>query len=107
MACLITAETGVDFNLAFIPTSFHFGKHKGEFDPVVMTALFDTGYEQARAGTAWTKEPPALPLLKRGAKADDRSRSTLSAREPREPSAEWTSNSQVKEKLMRENTMKQ
>ena len=107
MAYLVAQETGMDFNLAFIPTSFHFGKHKGEFDPVVMTALFDTGFEQARAGTAWKKEPPALPLLKRGATPDNRSRSTPSAREPREPSGESTSNSQVKEKLMRENTMKQ
>ena len=63
-AYLVAVETGVDFNLAYIPADFHHEKPKGkEFDPAFMTALFNTGYEQARAGTAWKKEPPAMQLI--------------------------------------------
>jgi Patatin-like phospholipase len=66
-AYLVSVETGVDFNLAYIPSSFHRELPKGEaFDPAFMTALFNTGYDQARSGTAWKKEPPALQLIKPG-----------------------------------------
>jgi hypothetical protein len=63
MAYLVAVEGGIDFNFASIPVSFHYENRQGEFDPGFMTALFQTGYEQARSGTAWAKQPPALQLM--------------------------------------------
>ena len=48
------------------PGLAHGSNPKGKFDPKFMTALFQTGEKQARSGTAWSKEPPALSLLKPG-----------------------------------------
>ena len=50
---------GVDFNLAFIPSSFK-EPHKEEFDNAYMRALYDRGYEMALKGFPWLKMPPGF-----------------------------------------------
>ena len=50
---------GVDFNLAYIPESFHF-PHQEEFDTDYMRALFETGYDLAKNGYPWEKTPPGF-----------------------------------------------
>ena len=50
---------GVDFNLAFIGSDFTV-EHKEPFDRAYMRALFDYGYQRARAGYPWSKAPPIL-----------------------------------------------
>jgi predicted acylesterase/phospholipase RssA len=50
---------GVDFNLAFIPSSFQ-EPHKEEFDNAYMRALYDRGYEMASKGFPWLKMPPGF-----------------------------------------------
>jgi patatin-like phospholipase len=61
----LAAQAGkVDFNLAAIPEDFDVPR-QGEFDPAFMRALFDRGYEQARAGFPWAKAPPGLGLMDR------------------------------------------
>jgi predicted patatin/cPLA2 family phospholipase len=48
---------GLDFNLAYIPDDFEL-KPKDVFDPTYMTQLFELGYELAKGGYPWKKEPP-------------------------------------------------
>lgn len=48
---------GVDFNLAFVPSSFD-EKPQELFDPAYMKKLFRLGYEKALSETPWCKEPP-------------------------------------------------
>jgi hypothetical protein len=55
----ISQRDGVDYNLAYIGADFTLEK-KGEFEQPYMQALYQYGYEQARAGTEWHKLPPAL-----------------------------------------------
>lgn len=62
-AYLVAAETGLDFHLAYVPGSFEFPNRKGEFDPAYMKALFDVGFDAAKSGTVWFKQPPAVHLL--------------------------------------------
>ncbi len=50
---------GVDYNLAFIPSSFN-APHKEEFDNVYMRELYDVGYDLALKGFPWLKTPPAF-----------------------------------------------
>jgi len=50
---------GVDFNLAFIPSSFN-APHKEEFDNEYMRALYDVGYDLAVKGYPWLKTPPGF-----------------------------------------------
>jgi hypothetical protein len=56
---------GVDFNLAYIDADFAV-PHIGNFDRQYMRALFDYGYEQARAGYLWRKGHPALLAARTG-----------------------------------------
>ncbi len=56
---LVAAPRGTEFNLAFIPDDYE-GKAKEAFDPVEMTRLFNTAYEQAKAGYSWQKRPPGI-----------------------------------------------
>jgi hypothetical protein len=49
----------VDYNLAFIGPDFTV-EHKEQFDRAYMRALFDYGYQRARAGYPWSKAPPIL-----------------------------------------------
>jgi hypothetical protein len=55
----ISLRDGVDYNLAYIGTDFTVEK-KGEFEQAYMQALFQYGYDQARAGREWHKQPPAF-----------------------------------------------
>ena len=54
-----TARDGVDFNLAYIDSSFT-TPHTENFDQQYMRALFDYAYEIARRGYPWKKAHPAL-----------------------------------------------
>lgn len=56
----------VDFNLAYIPSSFNF-PHREEFDTQYMQQLYATGRSMAASGFPWQKYPPgyeadSLPL---------------------------------------------
>jgi hypothetical protein len=53
---------GVDYNLAYIGADFTV-EHKVQFDQAYMRALFDYGYQRARAGYPWAKAPPVLQSL--------------------------------------------
>ncbi len=55
----ITQRDKVDYNLAFIGRDFE-TPHKEEFDQVFMKALYQYGYDRARAGYRWHKQPPML-----------------------------------------------
>jgi hypothetical protein len=55
----ISQRDGVDYNLAYIGTDFTLEK-KGEFEQDYMQALFQYGYDQAKAGREWHKLPPAF-----------------------------------------------
>jgi Patatin-like phospholipase len=50
---------GVDFNLTYIPTSFHV-PHREEFDNDYMVKLYQLGYDLAAKGMQWAKAPPGL-----------------------------------------------
>ena len=50
---------GVDFNLAYIGSDFTV-EHNVQFDQAYMRALFDYGFQRARAGYPWSKAPPIL-----------------------------------------------
>jgi hypothetical protein len=50
---------GVDFNLAFIPSSFN-APHREEFDNEYMRKLYAVGYEAASKGFPWLKTPPGF-----------------------------------------------
>lgn len=54
-----TQRDGVDYNLAYIPTSFY-APHPEPFDPSYMRKLFDTGYRLAAKGYPWDQAPPGL-----------------------------------------------
>jgi hypothetical protein len=55
----ISQRDGVEYNLAYIGADFTLEK-KGEFEQAYMQALFQYGYEQAKAGREWHKLPPTL-----------------------------------------------
>jgi hypothetical protein len=50
---------GVDFNLAYIPSSFQ-APHTEQFDTAYMQALFKVGRDEAAAGYPWQKVPPGF-----------------------------------------------
>jgi hypothetical protein len=52
---------GVDYNLAFIPSSFN-APHKEEFDNAYMRELYDVGYGMALKGFPWLKAPPGFGI---------------------------------------------
>jgi predicted acylesterase/phospholipase RssA len=54
-----TQRDGVDFNLAFIPSSFNVA-HKEEFDNDYMRALYGAGYDLAAKNYPWLKFPPGF-----------------------------------------------
>jgi predicted acylesterase/phospholipase RssA len=60
VAYALAKRSGVEFNVATIPTSFHVPS-KGAFDPVYMTALFKTGDEQGRSANPFSSVPPPYP----------------------------------------------
>jgi Patatin-like phospholipase len=56
----LTAQLdGLDYNLAYIPSSFNVPK-KEDFDTAYMRQLFDVGYSMAAKGYPWQKAPPGL-----------------------------------------------
>lgn len=54
-----TQRDGVDYNLAYIGSDFN-APHETDFDQTYMRALFDYGYQLARAGYEWKKVPPGV-----------------------------------------------
>ena len=46
----VSQRDGVDYNLAYIGADFVAPEKKGEFDQAYMRALYDYGYQQAKAG---------------------------------------------------------
>jgi len=56
---LQSQKDGLQFRLASIPDDFDVEPNE-MFDPVYMKALFDRGYEMAKAGYPWLQEPPGL-----------------------------------------------
>ena len=56
----VSQRDGVDYNLAYIGSDFVAPEKKGEFDQAYMRALYDYGYQQAKAGREWHKAPPGL-----------------------------------------------
>jgi predicted acylesterase/phospholipase RssA len=56
----------VDYNLAFIPSSFTVKRTKGQFDQAYMNALFNYARNMAKAGYPWEKWPPGYIAPVRG-----------------------------------------
>ena len=50
---------GLDYHLAFIPDEFNLEPQE-PFDPVYMGKLFELGYEMAKQGYPWKKEPSGM-----------------------------------------------
>jgi hypothetical protein len=58
----ICQEDGVDYNLAYIDSDFAVPSPDALFDKVYMNALYDYGYNLAKSGYPWKKQPPYLSL---------------------------------------------
>jgi predicted acylesterase/phospholipase RssA len=56
---LTAQQDGLDYNLAYIPSSFNVPK-KEDFDTAYMRQLFDLGYSMAAKGYPWQKTPPGF-----------------------------------------------
>jgi Patatin-like phospholipase len=54
---LTAQRDGVDFNLAYIGSDFHY-PHRENFDPDYMKHLFDYAYQRSAKGYTWHKAPP-------------------------------------------------
>jgi hypothetical protein len=54
-----TQQDQVPFRLAFIGPEFE-GELTAPFEQTYMRALFEHGYQRARAGYPWSASPPAL-----------------------------------------------
>jgi len=52
-----TSRDGVDYNLAFVPSTFN-TPHTKQFDTDYMRALYKVGYDMGVAGYPWRKTPP-------------------------------------------------
>jgi hypothetical protein len=59
-AYLAAKRSGVEFNVATIPTSFN-APSRGAFDPDYMGALFQTGYDQGQSTAPFDNQPPPYP----------------------------------------------
>jgi hypothetical protein len=55
----IAERDGLDFNLAYIPTSFT-RTLKEPFETAYMKELFQVGYDMAVKGFPWVKAPPGF-----------------------------------------------
>jgi len=60
---LLTQRDGGNFRLAFVPDDFDV-ETKEMFDPHYMNALYQLGYDMARAGIEWWEQPPATLIVK-------------------------------------------
>lgn len=56
---LTTQRDGVDFNLAYIPSTFN-EQQVEDFDPIYMGKLFQVGYADGKDGVDWIKTPPGF-----------------------------------------------
>jgi predicted patatin/cPLA2 family phospholipase len=56
---LSAQRDGLRYHLAFIPKDFD-AKPEEAFDLAYMRQLYDVGYEQGKAGTAWSSTPPGF-----------------------------------------------
>ena len=56
-----TERDGIDFNLTFIPPTFSVTR-KEQFDTEYMRALYDVGFEVAKADYHWEKYPPGFSV---------------------------------------------
>jgi predicted patatin/cPLA2 family phospholipase len=56
---LSAQRDGLRYHLAFIPKDFD-AKSEEAFDLAYMRQLYDVGYEQGKAGTAWSSTPPGF-----------------------------------------------
>jgi hypothetical protein len=59
-AFVAAKNSGVGFNVAFIPLSFD-APSRGAFDPAYMRALYEAGYEQGKGTGAFGAAPPPYP----------------------------------------------
>jgi predicted acylesterase/phospholipase RssA len=59
-AYVVAKRSGVEFNVATIPTSFS-APSKGPFDPEYMKTLFEVGAVQGKGATAFATTPPPPP----------------------------------------------
>jgi len=55
----VCKRDGTDFNLAYIPKTFT-EPERIDFDRFYMQKLYDFGFEEAKAGYHWAKQPPML-----------------------------------------------
>jgi hypothetical protein len=55
--CLLN---GMDYHLSAIPAGYPDAGSSGEFDPVVMTGLFEEGRRVICSGAAWRATPPVM-----------------------------------------------
>ena len=53
---VISMVDGADFHVSYIPSDFEFTSGSLAFDPDEQARLFDLGYQQAVAGTAWATQ---------------------------------------------------
>jgi hypothetical protein len=56
---LLAHRDGIDFNLAYIPSSFSTPRNE-PFDTHYMSQLFTVGYDLAAKGYPWVKVPPGF-----------------------------------------------
>ncbi len=54
---------GLEYHLAYIPDDFN-EESEEFFDPVYMRKLFDHGYNKAKLGYPWKREPPGMDSFK-------------------------------------------
>jgi hypothetical protein len=57
---LMATLSGGRFQLAAVPQAMPVGANALDFDPVLMRALFQTGYESAASGKSWRDTPPGV-----------------------------------------------
>jgi predicted acylesterase/phospholipase RssA len=62
----LSQRDGVDYNLAYIPSSFTVQRTTGQFDQAYMNALFNYARNTAKAGYPWDKWPPGYIAPVRG-----------------------------------------
>jgi predicted acylesterase/phospholipase RssA len=74
---------GMNYRLAAIPPDYPAPKSSTEFDPAMMTGMFEEGRRQVLAGTAWRSSPPGV---EDGELMPQRATNRLT-RTPRSPSA--------------------
>lgn len=67
----VSTLTGMNYHLASIPGAYPAPETNTDFDPEVMTGMFNEGIRQVRQGTVWRRSPPGVkpgetPLERQG-----------------------------------------